>query len=93
MQVGSLVILENDNWQQLGTAKTKPVKGKIYTVRFLYPYDNGLLLEEIVNEETVCRANNGYRMFAEPGFSIFRFRELQPPMDISIESILESELV
>lgn len=91
MEVGSLVELINDKWISR-SAINRPVKGKVYTVRELFE-DDGLRLEEVINEPVVCETTSGLKVFAEPGFVTSRFRELLPPMDISIESILEFEFV
>lgn len=86
MKIGSLVELVNDNWNNNTNAENYPVKGKIYTVREIGVRHEDrvryLLLEEVINP--LCPLFG-----AEPGWKPSRFRELLPPMEISIEQILE----
>lgn len=93
MKVGSLVECINDDLSkndprvhQFITAYV--VKGEIYTVREIQinPVDSvpGLLLEEIVNH-----VNTYYNL--EQAWCIKRFREIQPPMDLS-ELMEETQL-
>lgn len=93
MKVGSLVELVDDSFNErvkgiacLFYGYVYPVKAEIYTIREIYetPYGRGILLEEIKNPEVVNAMG-----LSEMGFTIERFRELQPPMDIS-ELIEES---
>lgn len=87
MKVGSLVELVDDNWVYTNGAEIYPSKGKVYTVRDLLPKLQGqrsqdaVLLEEIVSP--LVMYSNGIK--AEPCFNVSRFRELMPPMKISIE--------
>lgn len=91
MKVGSLVELVYDNWYLLEKLSklgvVYPVKGKIYTIReIVFSQEGcGVLLEEIINPK-IHNTRNG---MVEHGFRIERFRELLPPMQISIEEILE----
>ena len=95
MKVGSIVQLVDDNWKQPQHSKaialgiTFPVKNKDYTIRTIDGRSGGfwLTLEEIINEE---RQFNDF--YGEPTFSIKKFKELLPPIDINLEEILE-ELV
>jgi len=91
MRIGSLVELVNDNWNHKGLGidiNTKyPIKGKIYTVREIV-FGDAIRLSEIVNKKQKYK-----HAYGEKAFTASRFRELQPPMHISIESILECELV
>lgn len=91
MKVGSLVELVNDNWNHKGLGvdiNTKyPIKNKIYTIREIVS-DSALRLCEVVNKKQKYKHSYG-----EKAFTIVRFRELQAPTNISIESILESEFL
>lgn len=78
MQVGSLVELVNDNWPIRQNNEIFPVKGIIYTVRSL-GIEGGIHLEEIVNQP-----NHYIQGYAECEFKVSRFKELQPPIDISM---------
>lgn len=89
MKVGSLVECINDQYfanQDICTGF--PKKGSIYTIREIFASDSdtGVLLDEIVNP--LFKFTDG---IAEPGFHIRRFRELQPPMKISIEQFMKVE--
>lgn len=82
MKVGSLVELVKDDWDFNNgyPDEVYPVKNKIYTIRTIDKF--GVRLEEVINPiHHYC--DMGY---AECAFKISRFRELQPPMSISIES-------
>jgi hypothetical protein len=93
MKVGSLVELVDDNWRYTNGAKIYPIKGSIYEVREVLPRDpkirsvDSLLLCEIVNPPVNYTAG-----IYEPCFNISRFRELQPPMKISIEEFIKIEI-
>lgn len=86
MQVGSLIGLVDDNWENkeaipyfLSKGVRFPVKNVVYTVRE-FDGDEYIRLEEIVNPK--MQFIDGYE---EISFIKKRFRELQPPMTISIE--------
>jgi len=90
MKVGSLVELVDDNWLEKHPNVKYPVKGKIYTVRDfeIDDYDEpSLYLVEIINP--VMKWDDFED--SELSFYVHRFRELQPPMEISIEAILEMQ--
>lgn len=89
MKIGSLVECINDNFDpKLHTISLHPVlptKGKLYTIRHIfkgYPSGIACYLEEI-------KSNTNPYFNIEQGFAINRFKEVQPPMEISIEDILE----
>jgi len=87
MKVGSLVELVDDSrWTLPKAPFEKPVKGRIYTVRQVIncPTAIGIRLEEIYGRNYL-----GHK--TEIMFDAKRFRELQPPMEISIEAILEMQ--
>lgn len=89
MKVGSLV----ECIRSQGTMHYKPlVYGNIYTIREIETNRKGasgvgVLLEEITNEALI----NGL----EPSYCITRFREVQPPMDLTnlMEEVYELELI
>ena len=86
MKVGSLVECQCD-FSKYSMPFKVPLKGGIYTVRDIIPCkqgNDGLLLQEIINEPS--QLFNGNR---EPSFGSIKFRELQPPMTISIDEILK----
>lgn len=90
MEIGSLCELIDDNWgQRAFDDEIFPVKGPIYTVRDIEDTTTGtaIRLEEIINKK--YHYNDDY---GETCFLMRRFRELQPPMDISM-LIEEYELV
>lgn len=90
MQVGSLVeCIKADGFDKnIGIYNKLPVKGKIYTIRgFSEGSPAGVWLEEIVNPE-----HHYIDGFGEVSFNINRFKELMPPMSISVESVLEEEI-
>lgn len=80
MKVGSLV----ERYKDYGELDVTLVCGIVpekytpYTVREINIY--GLYLEEIINH---------MGPFAEWGYETMYFRELQPPMEISIEELLK----
>lgn len=78
MKVGSLVECVGSFTQVPG--EIVPVNGKIYTVRAIacFGHEAGILLEEIVNEPQEYAEG-----FYQVHFAIDKFREIQPPMDIS----------
>lgn len=88
MKIGSLVECILQFKHQPGFEEI-PVIGNIYTVRDMRitPLNGsdvmGILLEEIVNP-----LYNFIEGFSEGSFGEIGFRELQPPMDISIESLI-----
>lgn len=88
MKIGSLV----ECIKQMGrTDMAIPIKGKIYTVgdigtHVAYGGEIGVLLDEVHN-----RQHSQYKK--EYCFRPTSFRELLPPMQISIESIFEKEKV
>jgi hypothetical protein len=88
MKVGSLVeCIKEGKWDGF-SGITMPVVGKIYTVRGFYEskigFDTSLYLEEIVNGK--------YCFGIEPSFEIECFREVIPPMEVSLEAIIEEEV-
>lgn len=90
MKIGSLVELVDDRWTDSKNI-IRPIKKVIYTVRGFdrLPISTpSIFLEEIENAPVYY--SNGY---GESSFKITRFRELLPPMQISIEIILEKEIV
>ena len=95
MKVGSLVELVNDNWKYPHEEGiTYPVKRTIYTVREIDFSDIviAIMLEEIINPKRPYLINGKFDL-GEKGFIIERFRELQPPLDVSNivqECLLES---
>ena len=88
MKVGSLVECVKSPRNPYDVVKY-PSKGKIYTIRGIHISGGSVYLEEICNLK-VSHLTPSKR---EPGFIFEYFRELQPPMTISVESILECELV
>ena len=89
MQVGSIVMCIDDNWNGKDFVYPNvifPYKDEIYVVREIISFKNGtgVLLEEIDNSNAIID-------FKEPFFDIKRFTELQPPMDIA-ELIEETNL-
>lgn len=86
MKVGSLVECLEDLQKYTTYGEITPVKGNIYTVREIFESggDVAIRLEEIFNTPQLY--NEG---FIECGFYIKKFRELQPPLDIDIESLIE----
>lgn len=82
MQVGSLVELVNDTWEHHYYDVIYPVKNVIYTVRG-FKEDTGIVLEEIVNRVERLQTRSGAIIIDEASFMIHKFRELQPPMEIS----------
>ena len=97
MKIGSLVECINDNWAPTIVDPVFcahiifPIKGPIYVVRNIITDKDGtgILLEEIVNP--VEKFPNGE--IGEARWGVSRFRELQPPMDISELISLEKEIV
>lgn len=90
MKVGSLVMLLDRKVVAIAPIGVYfPANNIIYTVRSIEPGETlpneCIRLEEIVNPI----APNG----REWAFNVKNFRELLPPMEISIESILEKELI
>jgi hypothetical protein len=78
MKIGSLVELVDTNFATRRHKITYPIKGVVYTVRFIekLPYGTGITLEEIVNPKV--QTSDG---FGECIFNINKFRELQPPIE------------
>lgn len=96
MKVGSLVecVVQLENWHPLHIQNNTqvPIKGEIYTVRWIGPgkhpgYEDQtfLLLEEVVNKEIKFLSFDP----EEPMFAIEYFKEVQPPMKVSIEELME----
>lgn len=80
MQVGSLVetII---TWENKPDRPQVPIQGNIYTIRDIFSItggETGIRLEEVINPPRQFKQG-----FMEVLFRIDRFRELQPPMDIS----------
>lgn len=92
MRVGSLV--ECIKTMSCNYNVVMPKIKSIYTIRDVKKFDCvnfsgiGILLEEIVNAKFKFVTG-----LEEPYFHIEFFRELLPPIEISIENILEKELV
>jgi len=91
MKVGSLVECIDDSTPPEGWECIPPIRKNIYTIRGITPCHDakgslglGIHTEEVIN---LC---NPFGF--EYAWAIERFREIQPPMEISIESLLE-ELV
>lgn len=92
MKIGSIVQLEDDNWNIPLKQMTEeygsiyPVKKKDYTIRSIVSENGltGITLEEIVNPKVEWKS--GYH---ELRFAIQRFRELLPPMKKEIEELME----
>lgn len=97
MKVGSLVELVDDNWPRpvytniVNKGCRFPVKKTIYTVR-AFPTADSIVLEEIVNPIIFGKLGRGGTGWAEPTFSVKRFKELMPPMEISVEEILKEKI-
>lgn len=93
MQVGSLVecieSFNNDNRGIYKDIEKNPIVGNIYTVRNIVELNEkiGIQLEEIMNP--ILKYND---CIGETFFNIKKFREIQPPMEINIEELME-ELV
>lgn len=93
MKVGSLVELVDDDWIWQSNPifiNIYPVKGNIYTVREIRKgvySSHAILLEEIINKKYPYA--NG---FSEKGFSMDKFRELQPPIANIEKQINENTL-
>lgn len=93
MKVGSLVeCIKGKTGQVIANGEKvfliQPIIGEIYTIREIResPFEKGvigILLEEIQNP--VC--SFAY-VTMEPGYNIERFREIQPPMKIDIETLI-----
>lgn len=89
MQKGSLVECINDEFEERAfrLALFLPVKGQLYVVRKLilddFSRDNqpGVLLEEIVNPLKWFTIS-GTKYLLEPRFYSYRFREVQPPVNV-----------
>lgn len=86
MKVGSLVECIDDKipeWALCYHTKLI-VKGKIYTIRGFNRNGEGVYLEEIASKKNECTGR-------EQSFRITRFREVLPPMQVSIQNIIEKE--
>lgn len=90
MKVGSLVECIKDDWIVNSRAILFPKKGIVYTVTGFSKFKGktGIYISEINNP--LAEWENGILPAA---FEISNFREILPPMEISIENILEKELV
>lgn len=92
MKVGSIVECVDDIWtsdRDIRLIPNRPVRGKFYTVREIYPSSTGLpgiRLEEIVNPPMMIKSG-----FIEPTFRIERFREVEG-LDEAVEELLEEAL-
>lgn len=85
MEVGSLVVCVENFPKDCPYPIIYPTKDCIYTIRQISEWDiTTVLLEEIVNEKYFYREG-----IAEAEFDIRGFREIQPPMTIDIELIIE----
>lgn len=90
MQTGSLVECIKDLQKYAPYGESTPIMGNIYTVREIVEIqdDVGIRLEEIVNLPQIYREG-----FNECAFHIEDFRELQPPMDIEIDKLIEETIL
>jgi hypothetical protein len=90
MQIGSLVECIEDLQKYATKGETTPIKGNIYTVREIFECDEyvAIRLEEIINTPQLYNCG-----FMECGFWIGKFRELQPPMDIEIDKLIEETIL
>ena len=104
MQVGSLVICINNDTQRTEASRIMAQKGyvfpnkeSIYIIRGFQPRivssddSHNIYLEEIVNPpiELMWRAYQNKITNIEMGFGIDRFKEIQPPMDLT--EIIEAQ--
>lgn len=94
MKIGSIVECIDDRFGENANKylSYRPVAGQLYVVRRL-PIDRnfnngespGVLLEEIVNPKQLFWSDMTLRHYLlEPRFFIWRFIEVQPPMDMEI---------
>ncbi len=91
MKIGSIVECINDQFAERAHRLLVqfPVKGQLYVVRDL-PFDifnrnsgqPGVLLEEIINPFRWFQMGSE-KLLLEPRFYMYRFREVQPPFDLS----------
>jgi len=94
MKIGSIVELINDNWSKRVNYKNMPFKGKLYEVAGFTKGRKGLGIYIKERQEIINVTKDGISSHYDfPSFLKRRFKEVQPPMEISIESILEQELV
>lgn len=88
MKIGSLVVCLRSEWfnNEETTPIIKPKKDILYVVRGTHRVhgEAGITLEEIINPPQQFSTG-----FEEPHFNVVGFREMQPPMEVSIEEILE----
>lgn len=84
MDIGSLVECIA-NFEETESEVIIPIRGNIYVVRDILAFEDGLgvYLEEIINPK------KKYLDATERAFSIKGFREIQPPMQISIENLVQ----
>jgi hypothetical protein len=82
MQPGSIVELQDDNWDAnrfmylVKQGFTYPTKGRLYTVREHNNQGTGIRLDEIRNPKIEFGAG-----IMENSFNMKRFREVFPPVD------------
>jgi hypothetical protein len=89
MKVGSLVECIKSFTAKETNGENVPILGNIYTVRDITKIGGnvGLRLEEIINYPQLYKEG-----VFECAFFIERFREIQPPLDIDIESLIETPI-
>lgn len=97
MKIGQQVICINDkfNAEQIKIIPNRPVEGKIYTIRDIFPVldsvlglgGKGVLLEEIINPFIENNMNTQYSF--EPNFSSHRFK---PILETEIKEEINNEL-
>jgi hypothetical protein len=95
MQQGSIIKCINDNFEEKNSlyGEVLPVRNEIYVVRDILLKGECLHLEEIINPPGYYfHPEVGAVVLAECGFNVIRFVELLPPMEISIESLIEEEM-
>jgi hypothetical protein len=89
MKVGSLVECIQGFADHELNGEIAPILGNIYTVREIVEIggNTGLKFEEIVNSPKLYKEGK-----FECAFVIDRFREIQSPMDIDIELLIEEPI-
>ena len=102
MKAGSIVVCIDDGnwWYDIEKYfKVLPVKGQLYTVRMIIPNMGdpngppGVALEEILGVIDTVKTYTGEIREVEVHFNIKRFQEVLPPESISIESLLNIEML
>jgi hypothetical protein len=92
MKVGSLIECIDNSAPLRGWCCIPPIKGTIYTVRAIFraldpegDFGYAITTEEVKN---TCNMYGN-----EWGWSIERFREIQPPLKISLKDLLEEPVL